>query len=294
MHGPSAVEACDPRGEHELDPLPAVKVSEPLAELRSEDRLQGRRRRLDDRHGRAEPLCRCRDLLTDEAGSDHDQPWSCAERLAQCAGVVARAQFIYVFVALGARQATWRAAGGDQQLLERDPASARQPDLAPRSVESGCALAEHQFHVMLGIPRLRPEFERTLVELAGEKLLGQRWTVVRCMGLPCDHADRSVIAVAAQRLARALRGETAAGDHDSGPAPAIGRRKAHGHSIRRHGETPVRRLPEAVLPKHGRHSPGGGRATALGDAYPSQDTRAAPSPGQLSNSPDLTRRDGAQ
>src|ERR1035437_5758495 len=44
VHGPSAVEARDPPGEHELDPLPAVKVSEPLAELRSEDRLQGRRR----------------------------------------------------------------------------------------------------------------------------------------------------------------------------------------------------------------------------------------------------------
>ena len=41
VHGPSAVKACDPRGEHELDPFPAVKVSEPLAELRSEDRLQG-------------------------------------------------------------------------------------------------------------------------------------------------------------------------------------------------------------------------------------------------------------
>ena len=179
VHGPSAVEACDPRGEHELDPLPAVKVSEPLAELRSEDRLQGGRRRLDDRHGRAEPLCRCRDLLTDEAGSDHDQPWSCGERLAQCAGVVARAQFIYVFVALGARQATWRAARGDQQLLERDPASARQLDLAPRGVESGHALAEQQLDVMLGIPRLRPELERPLVDLAGEKLLGQRWAVVR-------------------------------------------------------------------------------------------------------------------
>lgn len=197
VHGPSAVEARDPRREHELDPLPAVKVSKPLAELRSEDRSQRGRRRLDDRHARTQPLCRCGDLLTNEAGADHDQPCFCGERLAQCAGVVARAQFAHVFVALRARQATWCAARGDQQLPEREPASAGQQDLAPRGVESACALAEQQLDVMLGIPRLRPELERTLVELAGEKHLGQRWAVVRCMGLACDHADRPVVAVAA-------------------------------------------------------------------------------------------------
>src|SRR5271166_708922 len=113
---------------------------------------------------------------------------------------------------------------------------------------------------MLDIPRLRPELERPLVQLASEKRLGQRWTVVRCMGLPGDHADRSVVAVAAQRLARALGSETAAGDHNSSAATANGRQMAHGHSIRRGGETPVSHASEAAYPSTHRKT----RATARG------------------------------
>ena len=103
-----------------------------------------------------------------------------------------------------------------------EPASAGQQNVTPRGVEAGCALAEQQLDFVLGIPRLRPERERALVEFAGEKLFGQRWAVVRRMGLTGDHADRSVKAVAAERLARALGGETAARNHDSGATLANG------------------------------------------------------------------------
>jgi hypothetical protein len=46
----------------------------------------------------------------------------------------------------------------------------------PRRVESGCRLAEQQVHLLLAIPGRRSKFQRALLDLAGEKLFGQRWT----------------------------------------------------------------------------------------------------------------------
>ena len=187
----------------------------------AQDRGQRRGRCLDDGHVRAEPVCAGGDFLADEAGADHDHARAGAKRLSQPAGVGEASQLVDVGEALRARQPAWAAAGGDQQLRERQARAGGERQLACGDVQAGCPLAEQQLDVAVAVPLVGAEAQRGFIDPSREVLLGKRRAVVGRDGLIADEPNRTVMAVAAKCLDRTLGGESPAGDHDAGTASAV-------------------------------------------------------------------------
>ncbi len=128
--GAASAEALDPRAEPDVDPLLAVQVREPGAQLGPERSVQRRRRGLDHRHLDAERARRRGDLLADEAGAGDREPRAGPQALAQPGRVGGGAQQVDVLERLGARERDGPGAGREQDAVVGDRLAAREPDRA--------------------------------------------------------------------------------------------------------------------------------------------------------------------
>ena len=226
-----AVQTRDASGDVHRDALLAVQLGEPAADARAEHRRERRFGGFHDRDLDADACGGGGDLLSDKAGADHGEAAAGNERVAQAAGVVDRPQHVDVVEALGAGQRPRRAAGGDQQLRERQAPARVEHERAARDVERGGAGTGEQVDVVLGVPVVRAEAQVVVIDRSGQVLLGERRAVVGRERLAGDEADRLCEAAAAQGLDCALRRQAAAGDHDARVLPGG---CVHGHRMGSH------------------------------------------------------------
>ena len=156
------------------------------------------------------------DLEPDEAGADHDDPRSGAlvERRPQRERVVERSQLEEAGQIWLAGQLPARRADGEDHAVRPQHRVIGERQAASAGIEGHRPHSEAEVELQL-VERLRlAQGDAVGLPLAGEHLLGQRGTVVRCVRLGADQRDRAGEPFATQRLTRSEAGEGRSDDGD--------------------------------------------------------------------------------
>ena len=188
-----AAELPYPRAETERHPVRAVQVGEDLGHLVAEHPAQRRAVHLHDGHLGAVAARRGRGLQADPAGADDHDASGVAESGQERVGVRKGSQ-ITDAVQVRARcvEAARPGSGGQQQLVVAQRIVPFERDGVPGGIQPRRPHAEHQFHVVRGVP-VRVVYVRLVPRVGAHQVpLGQWRPFVGPLGLLADQHDPAV------------------------------------------------------------------------------------------------------
>ena len=180
--------------------MPDMSGSEDFSHLRSKHALERGCERLDDGDVRVPGGGRGY-FQADPASTDDDNPQTRLDRLLDRIGISDPPQILdAIQVRTWQLQAAGCCTGRDQNLVEAEGVAAVQRNRAVGEIERSSGTAEHELHVILGVPGLRLGKDLRQLLLAEQILLGQRRALVGQRFLvPHDH-DPPVVPLLSEGL----------------------------------------------------------------------------------------------
>ena len=211
-HATIAVDLRRRLAEHELDPLAAVQLREPLADLAAQQAVQRQGLGLDHGHLDAGAACSRRNLLADEAGPDDQQTLTGDQQFADRARILKRAQRADVLIPCERRQHPWSRAGGDHELLVVKGAAVGELEAMRAGVQTARSDTQQRLDRLADIPLGGSKADGVLCRRVPQNLLREWRAIVGKMRLGTDHSHAPLVTEPPKRLGAALRGKAAARD----------------------------------------------------------------------------------